>query len=296
MGTGPAGTGGDPLVEDLAGLAQPDDRRFLLAHQVVQPADILGDPALDPVDRLGHGVCRLQTLHHGQRFFVSGHGRGSIPYPLQQFSVRADGARQVQLDRVVGVRLLAEYAADVDRLPEHVQGSRGVADAEGEPPQFLVGAAERRPRFLVLPILEKSLELAVEIRRAAEQFGTQRLELLLFEQQVFADITMEQLDRLHGQVEPLMLPDVGGLQLVVGPGHVLVGLLELEVGLDDACIGRGQGVVGPFQLAIGPGLDAGDGAQPDQGHEHGGAGRRDRRCGGVSTNAPASGSMAPSRR
>ena len=93
---------------------------------------------------------------------------------------------------------------------------------------------------------------------------------MLLEQQILADLAVEELDRVHGQVEPLALADVG--------------LAQLGVGLDDPPVGGGEGVVGPFQLAVGPGLDARDGTQPDERHQQGGAGGR--HSGAVSRQPP----------
>ena len=108
-------------------------------------------------------------------------------------------------------------------------------------------------------MLQEFFEPSVEVGRPAEQLAPELAELLLLQQQIFADLAVEQLDRVHGQVEPLALADVGGLELGVGPGDVLVGLPQLGVGLDDPLVGGGEGVIGPFQLAVGPGLDARDG-------------------------------------
>ena len=93
---------------------------------------------------------------------------------------------------------------------------------------------------------------------------------MLLEQQVLADLAMEELDRVHGEVELLPLANVRRLELLIGASHVLVGLLQLGIGQKHA-------VIGTLELTVGTGLDSRDGSQAGQGHEDGGAGSRDPR-------------------
>ena len=80
-----------------------------------------------------------------------------------------------------------------------------VADLRRQLAELEVRIAHRHARGAVGLILEQAFELAVEVGRALQQLVAQRLELLGLEHQVVADLAVEQLDRLHRQVEPLLL-------------------------------------------------------------------------------------------
>ena len=51
---------------------------------------------------------------------------------------------------------------------------------------------------------------------------------------------MEELDRVHGQLEPLALAEIGGLELLVGLGHMIVGVFQLGIGPDHLVIGQAE--------------------------------------------------------
>ena len=78
--------------------------------------------------------------------------------------------------------------------------------------------------------LEQALERAIELGRTPEQPVAERLERVGLEHEVVADLAVEELDRLHRQVEPLPLPLAGRLQVGIGPGHPGVGQREIVVG------------------------------------------------------------------
>jgi hypothetical protein len=163
--------------------------------------------------------------------------------------------RQVEPEPVIGARKGSECPADLDGLLDHRQGLLIGADVLRERGQLIVGATQRRARIPVLAVPEEPFELAVEVGRSAEQPGAELLELLLLEQEVLADLAVEEPDRVHGQVESRALAKIGGPELLVGPAHVVVGLLQLDEGPLHLGIRRLERRIGALQCAVGVGLD-----------------------------------------
>ena len=119
--------------------------------------------------------------------------------------VQAPGHIEPGLD--VGVGHRGQLPTDRQPLLVSLQRRDLVADLRGQIAELEVGIPHRHARGPVGLILEQAFELAVEVGRALEQLVAQGLELVGLEHQVVADLAVEQLDRLHRQVEPLLLAD-----------------------------------------------------------------------------------------
>ena len=102
------------------------------------------------------------------------------------------------------------FTVDVERLGL-------VADFARQLGQLDIGLAEGRPGFAVRLALEQFFQPPVEIGRAFEQLGPQAGKFLFLHEQVFADFAVKELDRVHREAESLLFPQVGGLELGVGP-------------------------------------------------------------------------------
>jgi hypothetical protein len=89
----------------------------------------------------------------------------------------------------------------------------------------------------------------MEVGRPAQQLSAGFLDLLRFQLKVLADFAVEVLDRLHGEVEPLVF--------------ALAGVHQFGVRARYLGIGDGQIYTGGLRFAVGAGLD---------GQAHGGAG------------------------
>ena len=80
----------------------------------------------------------------------------------------------------------------------------------------MVRLPERRARAAVSLSFQQVFQAVVEGRCAAEQLGSQTIEMLLLEQDILTDSAVKRLDGLERQVEPSALPLVGKLQVAVG--------------------------------------------------------------------------------
>jgi hypothetical protein len=82
--------------------------------------------------------------------------------------------------------------------------------------------------------LEQPFKPAVKLPRPTQELGAERVELFLFQEQVFANAGVKCADRPLGQREPGSLPLVGCLEVGVGLDLAPVREIEASVGCGTA--------------------------------------------------------------
>ena len=196
---------------------------------------------------LGKPQSLLQERHG---LIVTSHGLGAFGGHHQAVAVIDDGL-------LVGPGPGGQLAAHGQRLEVSVQGLVLRPDRVQQATELVVRPTQRLARLFVGLVLEQTEQLVVVLLRVAQQPLAQLLELGLLQQDVLADAGVELADRLHRQVEP--------------GGHALAAWSSAWPGPER------RRFVRRAQVAVGPGLDPGDGAQPGQRHhQHGRRGRHQR--------------------
>ena len=152
---------------------------------------------------------------------------------------RSGSAPALQLGRGVGIRLGRQGQTQLQPALERRQRLGLRADLGRQLADVVIRLPEGRARAAVGLTLEQVFEPLIEVGRAAEQLGSQAVELLLLEQQVLADPAVERLDRLQRQIEASPLSCVGEQEVAVGVAGALIGLGQVEVGRLERCVGAG---------------------------------------------------------
>ena len=117
-----------------------------------------------------------------------------------------------------GPRLGRQRLARRQHRPVRRQGVLLAADLGRQVGQLEVGLRQGPPRSDVGLLAEQGPELAVEVGRRFQEPVAQVLELLLLEQEVLADSGVERLDRVDGQLVPLLRTRwLAARQFGVGP-------------------------------------------------------------------------------
>ena len=123
-----------------------------------------------------------------------------------------------------------EFAADRHRLPVRLQRLRLLADLVDQLPQLRVRLGQHRLRGVVGLAPQQLAQPVVKPPRRAQQLVPQRPQPVLLQRLFLLDALLQRADRVAGQVEPRLHPDVRLGQRRVSPVLIADGIEQPDVG------------------------------------------------------------------